>query len=172
MTQSAGLGRVVLVDMVINLDTLCGKSKTHNETITLRRHRSKEFIWYLDLYQPRITGEQLCTRHQSRKQVIRGNERVRGEMRLIGAHQLQSWSPLLVRDGIPGALSPSLGHPKVIREDRRQRLRAVVTKKFPRVTHSPRLRFQESDVAPWETEDNIYTEHSSVQVDRMLPQTS
>lgn len=64
----------------------------------------------------------------------RGNERVRSEMRLIGAHQLQSWSPLLVRDDIPCTLSPSSGHLKVIREDRRQRLRAVVTKEFPRVT--------------------------------------
>ncbi|KAK1524329.1 uncharacterized protein CCOS01_09416 [Colletotrichum costaricense] len=30
---------------------------------------------------------------------------------------------------------------------------------------SPHLRFQESDVALWETKDNIYTEHASAQGD-------
>ncbi|UQC91039.1 uncharacterized protein CLUP02_16573 [Colletotrichum lupini] len=46
MTQFPGLGRVVLVIM---------------ETISLHRHGSKAFIWYLNLYQPSYMADTLLS---------------------------------------------------------------------------------------------------------------
>ncbi|KAK1448981.1 hypothetical protein CMEL01_08296, partial [Colletotrichum melonis] len=100
------------------------------ETISLHRHRFKAFIWYLDLYQPSYVADTLLSAdvttlpaaiipplpapvalfHPSYYRDV------------VQSDVCNAGGPLQVHYDIQGAIYPSFGHLKVIREDLRQRL--------------------------------------------------